>query len=115
MDVDSYRERDGVSYDLYTEKSLRFLLRVSLGTVIFSMTMDFEWRSSNESCVSAIFEGNERDETFVSRCGRCLKSGGLGKKISAKERKPPVFREKNSSGFLKRFKRESAEEEKKIV
>lgn len=41
MDVDSYRERDGVSYDLYTEKSLRFLLRVSLGTVIFS-TMDFE-------------------------------------------------------------------------
>lgn len=29
-------------YDLYTEKSLRFLLRVSLGTVIFSMTMDFE-------------------------------------------------------------------------
>lgn len=42
MDVDSYRERDSVSYDLYTEKSLRFLLRVSLGTVIFSMTMDFE-------------------------------------------------------------------------
>lgn len=70
----------GVSYDLYTEKSLRFLLRVSLGTVIFSMTIDLKmWRSSNESCVNAIYD--ERDErTFVFPVCVCCK-----KKISHRE------------------------------
>lgn len=71
---DSYRERDGVSYDLYTEKSLRFLLRVSLGTVIFSMTIDLKmWRSSNESCVNAIYE-----RTFVFPV--CKKKSLIGRR-----------------------------------